>query len=345
MSRLSRDDRPTGARTTWPSALPPARDSGNLKGPARPFGLLRGDRWGRPFRGSRTPVVTVGQSVRRLIAVAAASFVLCALVYAVFDLTAAGQWLADAILYGRPTDARTGELVSETLATISVATLIGATIGLAVMAAVSGRLRLAVAVVVAIVGANLTTQVFKRVVLERPNLVGGDAFSYGNSFPSGHVTIAASLVLVALLVVPRALRAPAAILGAAYVAAVAMSTLAAGWHRIADAAGAVLIALGWTALVSAGLARWSFMPRRSWRLGSARRITVLLARGGALVLVIGGALLLIAWLDPQVATQSVDDQAFAPRAFLAAVALIAGAALTAAASLLWAMRGIDLDRP
>ncbi len=296
------------------------------------------------YVGPRTPVVTVAQSVKRLIGVAAVSALLCVLVYVAFELTAAGQWLAETILYGRPTDSETGILATETLATISVLTVAIATLVLAAMALASGRPRLAIAVVVAIAGANLTTQVLKRVILERPNLIGEIGQATANSFPSGHVTIAASLVLAALLVIPRALRVPGAILGAAYVAAVAMSTLAAGWHRMADAVGAILIALAWTALASATLARWSSMPRRSWRFAAARPVVGLLGRSGLVMLVLGAAVLLVAWLDPETGLGAADPAAAAPRAFLGALALIAGVALTACASLIWAMRGIALDR-
>ncbi len=296
------------------------------------------------WRGARTPVITVSQSTRRLLAVGAGAFILCLVAYVFFVLTPSGQLVAELILYGRRAGgSRAGDLATGTLDTISLATVTAATLALAGAAVVFDRRRVAVAVVVAIVGANLTTQVFKR-MLERPNLIGEAAQAAGNSFPSGHVTIAASLVLAALLVVPRPLRSPVAVVGAAYVGAIAMSTLAAGWHRLGDSIGAILIALAWTSFAAAALARWSFMPRRSWRFGSARPTASLLALVGFIAVMLGAALLGITWIDPQLRAGSLESADDARRAFVAGLAVIGGIALIASASLLWALRGVALDR-
>jgi membrane-associated phospholipid phosphatase len=298
-----------------------------------------------PFRGTATPVVTVRHSVRRLVLVGVLAAVLCALLYVGAVLTPAGQFIGDLILYGRPrSGGRVRILASETLETINVTMLVIATSALAAIAVARGRIRLALAVVVAVAGANVTSQFLKHVLLERPNLLGDTAFATGNSFPSGHVTVAASLVLAALLVVPRPLRAVAAIAGAGYVALVGMSTIAAGWHRLDDAVGAVLIALAWSALVAAAVARgWSFMPRRTWSFGAARHTTLLLVVGGAATVLTGGAVLAYAWINPEVANLGgvgLDRL----RVFVAAAAVIAGASLGACGALLWAMRGIVLER-
>ncbi|HVA87203.1 MAG TPA: phosphatase PAP2 family protein [Candidatus Saccharimonadales bacterium] len=297
------------------------------------------------FSGTRAPVVTVRQSVLRLLLLGAAAAVLCGLVYVVAVLTPAGQFVADLILYGRPAgDSRAETFASDALGTISLTMVAGVTLGLAGIAFLTGRPHVALAVLVTIVGANVTTEVLKLVVLDRPDLLGHAAYSAANSFPSGHVTIAASLVLAALLVVPPALRALAAVAGALYVAVVGMSAVAAGWHRLDDAIGAILVALAWAALGTAVLAAgWSALPRRSWSFGSARSGTSLLAFASAVALLLGAAVLLYAWLNPEFAARSpaaIDD---APRVFVGALAVIAGAALGACASLLWAMRGIVLE--
>jgi membrane-associated phospholipid phosphatase len=297
-----------------------------------------------PFRGTATPVITVRHSVRRLIVVGLVAAGLCALLYVGAVLTPAGQFIGDLILYGRPrTGGRVQLLASETLETINLTMLVLATLALAAVALARGRPRLAIAVVVVVGGANLTTQVLKELVLERPNLLGPSAFAIGNSFPSGHVTVAASLALGALLVAPRPLRAITALGGSAYVALVGMSTIAAGWHRLDDAVGAVLIALAWAALVAATVAHsWSFMPRRSWSFGAARYTTVLLGFASAAALVTGLAVLAQAWLNPEAANVGgvgIDGL----RVFVAAAAVISGAALGASGTLLWALRGIVLE--
>jgi len=297
-----------------------------------------------PFRGTATPVITVGTSVRRLLLVGVVAVFLCGLVYVAAVLTPVGQYIGELILYGRPRPGgRARLLAADTLETVNYTMLIVATFALAAIGLARGRPRLAVAVFVIVGGANLTTQVLKHVVLERPNLIGDAAFAVGNSFPSGHVTVAASLILSAVLVVPRPLRALTALGGAGYVALVGMSTIAAGWHRLDDAVGAILIALAWAALVAAAVAHgWSFVPRRTWSMGVASHATLVLGLGSAATLVTGAAILVSAWFNPEAAgvgAMGLDGL----RVFVGAAAVIAGASLGACGAFLWAMRGIVLE--
>jgi len=297
------------------------------------------------FRGTHAPFITVRQTVVRLLLLGVAAAVLCAIVYVVAVLTPAGQFLADLILYGRPAgDASAETIASDALGTISLTMVAGVTLGLVGIALLTGRPQVAVAVLVTIAGANLTTEALKLVILDRPNLLGDAAYSTANSFPSGHVTIAASLVLATLLVVPRVLRAITAVAGALYVAVVGMSAVAAGWHRLDDAIGAILVALAWAAIGAAVLAAgWSSLPRHSWSFGTTRSGTSLLAFASAVALLLGVAVLLYAWINPEFADRTPGSNDDAPRVFLGALAVIAGVALGACASLLWAMRGIVLE--
>ena len=114
------------------------------------------------------------------------------------------------------------------------------------LAIVRGRVRLAVAALVVIVGANVTTQLLKEVVLERSAL---DVIA-PNSLPSGHTTVVASAVGALLLVAPRALRLPVVVPGAFAVTVTGASTVVAGWHRPADIVAALAVCLAWTAVGS-----------------------------------------------------------------------------------------------
>lgn len=114
------------------------------------------------------------------------------------------------------------------------------------IALVRRRWNLAGQVVVLVAGANLTTQLLKKYVLHRPDL-GFD--SWGNSLPSGHTTVAASVSVAVVLAVPRRLRPVVALFGAAYTAATGISTLVGQWHRPSDVIAAVLVVLAWSALV------------------------------------------------------------------------------------------------
>ena len=95
----------------------------------------------------------------------------------------------------------------------------------------------------AVLAANLTTQLLKHGILQKPNL--GVQEIAGNSFPSGHTTAAGSLLLAALLVAPAARRAQVGRWGALLAALVGMTTVLNGWHRPSDAAAALLVVGGW----------------------------------------------------------------------------------------------------
>lgn len=103
-----------------------------------------------------------------------------------------------------------------------------------------------------IVGANVTTQVLKR-TLSRPDT--GATWLYGNSFPSGHATVAASVVLAVFLVVAPRLRPLVAALGAAFTVGVGMLLLASQWHRPSDIVAGILVAAIWGCLAGALAAR------------------------------------------------------------------------------------------
>jgi len=296
------------------------------------------------FRGVSTPVVTVGQSARRLALLAVVAALLGGLLYVVAVQTPIGQSFEELVLWGRPTgDAEAIALAWSALGTLNLAVAAGATLGLAGIAVAWGRPFLAAAVIVAIAGANLTTQLLKTSILERPNLVGSDAYAYGNSFPSGHVTLAASLALAALLVAPRRLRSVVALAGAAYVGVVGISTLTAGWHRLADALGGILVALAWTSFVAAIVAATrGTMPRRTWHAGSGRLATRALLVGALGLFIVAISVLAYAWLT-RAPAGTLTDALEAPLAYALALVILGAGALAASASLLWALRGITLE--
>lgn len=115
-----------------------------------------------------------------------------------------------------------------------------------VLALAQGRVRLALAAAVVIAGANITTQVLKHFVLDRPD------FGFGtlNSLPSGHTTVVTSVVLATLLVAPAALRPLLAVAGSFAVTLTGASTVAAGWHRPSDVVAALAVSLLWSSAVA-----------------------------------------------------------------------------------------------
>jgi hypothetical protein len=99
---------------------------------------------------------------------------------------------------------------------------------------------------VAVVGANVTTQLLKVYVFERPDLLSLGA---PNSLPSGHTTVVASVALGLAIVAPPALRVITAVAGLAASLIVGAATIVAGWHRLSDVVAALLVAAAWTAVV------------------------------------------------------------------------------------------------
>lgn len=119
-----------------------------------------------------------------------------------------------------------------------------------VLALARGRWWLAAQVAILVVGSNLTTQVLKYAVLDRPALLDV-ARADVNTLPSGHTTVAASVAAGLLIAVPRRWRPVVAVAGATYTAATGVSTLIGQWHRPSDVVAAVLVVLAWSAGVCA----------------------------------------------------------------------------------------------
>ncbi|MET0306398.1 MAG: phosphatase PAP2 family protein [Solirubrobacterales bacterium] len=140
-----------------------------------------------------------------------------------------GDTLADAIAsFGDPLPM---------LALLVVACLIGL---------LRGRPRSALAAVLVVVGANVTTQLLKA-LLAHPRVklaISGDPFE-PNTFPSGHTTAAASIAVAYAFVAPAALRDLALTLGAAFALAVGASVVVIGWHYPSDVLGAYLVVACW----------------------------------------------------------------------------------------------------
>ena len=205
--------------------------------------------------GSRGAGPAPGRANPRCLGVAALAALLLVVLYVVAVHTAWGQRLDVAALDGRTTRPLVIHATGRLLDTISVAslTLLG---GAALVIAVArGRIYLAMTAAVLVLGANVTTQLLKRVVLDRPELIASDPIPTP-SFPSGHTTVATSLAVAFVLVVPARLRTITALCGIAYACLIGTGVVTAGWHRPSDVIGGFLVVAVWTGLATAGLMRW-----------------------------------------------------------------------------------------
>jgi membrane-associated phospholipid phosphatase len=192
----------------------------------------------------------------------AASLALLGAVYTVaviaiwrfFVLTEHGQLLDTVALAGNWIGRRhIVSLVNTVLNTLSVLSLAVATAVVGFIAVIRRRFAVAVVTVLLIGGANLTTQVLK-LALTRPSLgVDTAREAAGNSLPSGHTTVAASVAVALVLALPARLRGVGGVLGAGFTALAGVATLSAGWHRPSDAVAALLVVGAWASAAGAVL--------------------------------------------------------------------------------------------
>lgn len=288
------------------------------------------------------PVARDGAAGQRAVGLAVA--VACGLgvwaTWAVFVAGRTGRLLDLAVWqgaeYGRT---RLWQVAEPVLEVVSVPFIGGVLVATMLLALLRRRAALALRVALLMGGANLTTQVLKRWVLDRPDLGLGDLSP--NSLPSGHTTAAASVSAALVLVVPRRLRPAAAVLGALYTTATGVSTLVGGWHRPSDVVAAVLVVLGWAALATTIGVRAERaqdvaggpVPRR----GATLAVGLLTAGGLVGVVMATGAMVrCLALLDG-----GIDDRAELLLAYAGGAAGVGAAACLGFAALLVLVRGVD----
>ncbi|OLT54298.1 phosphoesterase PA-phosphatase [Corynebacterium sp. CNJ-954] len=169
---------------------------------------------------------------------------LLVVVYALAVLTTTGQALENAALRGADqapsaeSDGAWSALDQITVWTLGIATALVGLIGF-----LRRKVVLAVVAVAVIVGGQLVTQVLKRFVLPRPDLVEVAGHYAHNSFPSGHTTIAMTVLVAVLLVVPYRWRGIAMLVVMTWAAGIGAYTTTAKWHRFSDTLAADLVAL------------------------------------------------------------------------------------------------------
>jgi MYXO-CTERM domain-containing protein len=146
-------------------------------------------------------------------------------------------------------------------------------LGLALVALVRRRWRVALAIPVLFVLTGATTEALKHLLASQrfDEWLGPNAQISAASWPSGHSTAAMTMALCAVLAAPPRLRPTVAALGSAYALAVAYSILTLGWHFPSDVFGGYLVASTYVlvaiAIVNASERRW---PSRHGAEAAAR---------------------------------------------------------------------------
>ncbi len=234
--------------------------------------------------------------------------------------------------------ARVAGLVGSVLNAVSALSLAAATVFIGFIALIRGRIVLALVTTLLIAGANVTTQLMKYTI-ERPDLgVDPARMAAGNSLPSGHTTVAASVAVALVLVLPPRLRGGGALLGAGYAAATGVATMTAGWHRPSDAVAALLVVGSWAAGAGLLLLLTQREDARVEPVDAPRTAMTLLALGGLLLLLV--AAVALGWTD---SVRSVPVAELGRRQLFVAYAGSA-AGITAVASLVMALVLVTVHR-
>ena len=283
-------------------------------------------------------------AARRLALVGLSAALVAGGLYLVTVGTRAGQLVGELILGGRPASPDAIAGAEQVLSTLSRSSLVAGTSAVIALALIQRRPRLAVVAGLVIVGANLTTQLLKLLVLDRTDLLDGLFYPLPNSFPSGHATAAASVAVAALLVLPPLLRAPSVFLSAIVVAIVGISTLVAGWHRMADAVGGVFVATAWGGGLAAILAWRRGVERvgaRTARFGRwTSSIPMLIGAG---ILALGAVAYVIAAVDPLEVLLILAERGGSPALFGVGILITIGTSMLSLGALGFALRDIRLD--
>lgn len=193
--------------------------------------------------------------VGMLLGAAAALALLFGLTYALFVRTRTGQWMDQQFLpsradnLGNRPDSLRGT-ADTVLATFGNPALLAVLFTAIVLVGVVSRRGAAGVLGAAVTGGSIAVAGMLKQLMERPD-VGVAGVLTHNSFPSGHVAAAAGVVCALLLAVPRRARWWCVLPGAAGVFVVGAATMIAGWHRLSDVIGSVLLAATLTCLAAA----------------------------------------------------------------------------------------------
>ena len=182
----------------------------------------------------------------RVLGVVAAVVSVVALAYlSLFTVT--GQWLDTLIMYSFQAHMPFQDVARTVLHTLaSIPALLLFALILIGTVLLRKRFALLVRIVALLVVSNGATQMLKY-LLVRPDMEVGH--SLANSFPSGHVTLAASVGLALIAAVPQRWKSVAGGVAWVAIAFVGVTVLSLGWHRLSDVLAGILVAAAVALLV------------------------------------------------------------------------------------------------
>ncbi|MBK1789381.1 phosphatase PAP2 family protein [Prauserella cavernicola] len=260
---------------------------------------------------SRGTVDLTAATVRRWQVLAGLSALVAVAVYVLAVLTETGQRLENAALRGADeAGSRDQSTADDALGEITLYSLAVAVVAVAVIGLVRKRLDLAIAAVGVIVAGQLVTQALKRFVLPRPALVEVTGHYAENSLPSGHTTIAMTVLFAALIVVPYRWRGVALFFVLSWAVGIGAYTVTAKWHRLSDTLAADAVSLAVACLASWWLARRGLVRRHDGPRRVPRVLIVAFASLGGVFFLALGTILLGAPLVTEGLDATVRDDAY-----------------------------------
>lgn len=186
----------------------------------------------------------------------------CAAIYLLAVHTPLGQSLENAALRGADQASQADEAQAwQSLSHITVWSLAVGTVAVGLIGVLRKKYLLALISVSTIVAGQVITQGLKRFILPRPELIPVTEDFAGNSFPSGHTTIAMTVLIAVLIVVPFRFRGIAMFVVMTWAVGIGAYTVTAKWHRFSDTLGADMVALAVGAIAALTLFRLGRIER------------------------------------------------------------------------------------
>jgi membrane-associated phospholipid phosphatase len=280
---------------------------------------------------------------RRALLVGGGCVVGLAVVYLLAVRTAPGQRFEDAVLRAADLVAGSDEQAHalDTLDAITVPSVIAAVIVVLFVSALSRRIVLGSVSVGVGAASVLTTEAIQRFA-ERPVLLAHGFRREDQSFPSGHTTVAMSVMCAVVMVVPYRFRGVAVVGTSLWAAGVGVATVTASWHRPSDTIGADLIVIGYACAAVAVLARWGRVRRAVSPTPVGRVLRGLLAGAYTGIAVVAFA---VASVAAGIVFAAADRRDNGPEILLAGRGLALSGSAAVAVTVLALLRHVDLGAP
>lgn len=226
--------------------------------------------------------------------------------YRFFIGTTTGQYIDESALVEAGVARRwIGAQTSQLLDLLPVTSVVIAALVVMFVTLARRRWKAAGIALAAMAAANLSTQLIKAGLPDRPSL-GVNTLAL-NSLPSGHSTLAASAAAAVFLVVSPRWRPAAAVVGVSYATMAGISTLINQWHRPSDVIAAFFIVSFWTIVAGLCILRsgkgWNVWLGSDAHWASARWWSMA-AAVLALVSTVAGTLVLYAAMSPGAASST-----------------------------------------